>query len=120
MALLAAFTARGCSDAIVAPPVAGPSAVQGLEMVPLPRSDAPPTLTDVEYAIHANDVAGLQRMLDAGMSPGVILEDGWAALQRTAFCGHQALARLLISRGARIDLFSAAGLGLDSQCARSS
>lgn len=78
------------------------------------RFRGPPGETPLHWAASSDDVDVLDALLDAGAdidAPGAVIAGGTPLADATAFAQWKA-ARRLVERGARVDLFAAASLGL--------
>lgn len=68
-------------------------------------------LTPVHLAVNSGDLARLKLVIEAKAPLDQKSYDGIAPLHAALFQHHEELADLLVSKGAQIDLFAAAGLG---------
>ena len=78
------------------------------------RFSGPHTETPLHWAASSNDIPVLDALLDAGAdmeAPGAVIAGGTALADATAF-GNWEAARRLVQRGAHVDFFQAATLGL--------
>ena len=77
--------------------------------VPSGKPDTPPVYTPLVAAALADDIDGLNRLLDAGALVDEYAMDGMTPLAHAAANGKAAAVRTLIARGADIDVPNAKG-----------
>ncbi|MDJ0974969.1 MAG: ankyrin repeat domain-containing protein [Planctomycetota bacterium] len=73
---------------------------------------APAAHADLLTAAEAGDLEAVKRALDAGTDPNAVPEDTWSALHIATLKGHEPVVKLLIARGADVNLVQFGALPL--------
>lgn len=69
---------------------------------PLPEDDAELNLPELVYWASLGDVEQVAQLLEAGIDPNQIDDEGYSALQAAAENDHLAVVKLLVSKGANV------------------
>ena len=69
---------------------------------PLPEDDEELNLPELVYWSSLGDVKQVAQLLEAGIDPNQIDDEGYSALQAAAENDHVAVVKLLVSKGANV------------------